>query len=386
MKRWILRGLAVALVICMCANQTPYRVEASSATRHEIEEAEKEKQQLEEDLKEADEKIDDLSGKQASLKKEIKSLNGNLEEISATLEDLQQQISVKEEEIATTEAELEEASTRETSQYEAMMKRIKFMYEDSQTLYMEILFQAKSFSELITLSNYVDELASYDKIKFDEYQKTRIEIEDMKAKLQSERVELGILEGQAQAEKEKLIANINETAEKVKKYEGLIDDAEAAYLEKEKELDKANENLEALQKKLAEEIRLSQLSANAVWRDISDVTFDDGDRYLLANLIYCEAGGESYEGQVAVGAVVINRLRSPLYPSTVSGVIYQKSQFSPAGSGRLAYALSVNKATDSCYRAADAAMGGASNVGNCVYFRTPIPGLSGIQIGNHIFY
>jgi spore germination cell wall hydrolase CwlJ-like protein len=70
----------------------------------------------------------------------------------------------------------------------------------------------------------------------------------------------------------------------------------------------------------------------------------------------------------------------------VVGVIYQKSQFSPAGSGRLALALQLNKATAKCYQAADEAMAGLTNVGNCLYFRTPIPGLTGINIGGHVFY
>ena len=111
-----------------------------------------------------------------------------------------------------------------------------------------------------------------------------------------------------------------------------------------------------------------------------------GEKELLAALIYCEAGGEPYAGQLAVGAVVINRVLSSVYPNTMTGVIYQKYQFSPVGSGRLAIALSQNKATASCYKAADEAMAGQTNVGNCVYFRTPIEGLSGISIGGHIFY
>ena len=133
-------------------------------------------------------------------------------------------------------------------------------------------------------------------------------------------------------------------------------------------------------------MRLSKLAAQSTWRDISEVTFADGDRYLLANLIYCEAGGEPYEGKVAVGAVVINRVLSSVYPDTVVGVIYQNKQFSPVASGRLALALADSKATAACYQAADEAMKGYSNVGNCVYFRTPVPGLSGISIGGHIFY
>ena len=53
---------------------------------------------------------------------------------------------------------------------------------------------------------------------------------------------------------------------------------------------------------------MSQKAANATWRDISDISFEEGDRYLLANLIYCEAGGEPYDGQLAVASVVINRV------------------------------------------------------------------------------
>ena len=132
--------------------------------------------------------------------------------------------------------------------------------------------------------------------------------------------------------------------------------------------------------------RLSQLAAASAWRDISEVAFADGDRYLLANLIYCEAGGEPYAGKLAVGSVVINRVLSSVYPDTVVGVIYQRKQFSPVGSGRLALALAENRATAACYQAADEAMSGVTNVGNCVYFRTPIEGLTGTSIGGHIFY
>ena len=116
------------------------------------------------------------------------------------------------------------------------------------------------------------------------------------------------------------------------------------------------------------------------------MTFAEGDRYLLANLIYCEAGAEPYAGQLAVGSVVINRVLSGSYPDSVVGVIYQNKQFSPVASGRLELALAANRATQSCYQAADEAMSGVSNVGNCVYFRTPIEGLTGISIGGHIFY
>ena len=129
---------------------------------------------------------------------------------------------------------------------------------------------------------------------------------------------------------------------------------------------------------------LTQLIENySIWQKAGHIP---GDGYLLANLIYCEAGGEPYDGQLAVASVVINRVRSSVYPNTVVGVIYQNKQFSPVASGRLELALAANKATSRCYQAADEAMSGVTNVGNCVYFRTPVEGLTGISIGGHIFY
>ena len=194
------------------------------------------------------------------------------------------------------------------------------------------------------------------------------------------------MHAQVKAEKKKYNSYVNQTASEIKMTSSQISDAEAQALAYEAQIKEQEANIEYLKKKLAEEQALSKLAAQSSWRDISEVQFEENDRYLLAYLIYCEAGGEPYAGQLAVGAVVINRVLSSVYPDTMTGVIYQKYQFSPVGSGRLAIALSQNKATASCYKAADEAMTGQTNVGNCVYFRTPIPGLTGIQIGGHIFY
>ena len=117
------------------------------------------------------------------------------------------------------------------------------------------------------------------------------------------------------------------------------------------------------------------------------MAFAEGDRYLLANLIYCEAGGEPYVGQVGVGSVVMNRVLSSVFPNTITGVIYQSGQFAPVASGRLALALAENRATASCYQAADEVMNGTTNVSNCVFFRTPVEGITPkYTIGGHIFY
>lgn len=112
---------------------------------------------------------------------------------------------------------------------------------------------------------------------------------------------------------------------------------------------------------------------------------DEETLILLAALIHCEARGESYEGQVAVGAVVMNRVRSKLFPDTVYGVIYAPGQFTPAMTGKLDQVLASGKINESCYKAATEALSGVSNVGDRLYFRR-VNGREGLVIGNHVFY
>lgn len=116
----------------------------------------------------------------------------------------------------------------------------------------------------------------------------------------------------------------------------------------------------------------------AIAGDINDVR-------LLAALIQCEAGGEIYEGQVSVGTVVMNRLRSGRYGDSIYSVIYAKSQFSPAGTGQVAQVYAAGPKS-SCVMAAQEAMSGTSYVGNATKFRNIRSGYQGIVIGNHVFW
>ena len=114
-------------------------------------------------------------------------------------------------------------------------------------------------------------------------------------------------------------------------------------------------------------------------------TTDADTSLLLAALIQCEAGSEPYEGQVAVGAVVMNRVRSPAYPNSIHGVIYASGQFTPAMCGRLNEVYNSGRIRQSCIDAANEALAGTSNVGDMTHFRRN-DGRDGIVIGNHVFY
>ena len=114
----------------------------------------------------------------------------------------------------------------------------------------------------------------------------------------------------------------------------------------------------------------------------------DGDVYLLARIISAEARGEPYNGQVAVGAVVLNRVRHPSFPDTISGVIYQTDAFTAVSDGQFDQPIA-----ESAYRAAQDALNGSDPSGGALYYFNPATATSAwiwsrpmiVTIGNHRF-
>ena len=104
---------------------------------------------------------------------------------------------------------------------------------------------------------------------------------------------------------------------------------------------------------------------------------------LMASIIYCEAGNQPYEGQVAVGAVIMNRVKSGSYPNSIEEVIYQSGQFGPAATGWLNRVRSSKGYSQTALQAAVDALNGSNPIGSCLYFDQ---GGSGMKIGAHYFH
>ncbi|MBR4026182.1 MAG: cell wall hydrolase [Lachnospiraceae bacterium] len=145
---------------------------------------------------------------------------------------------------------------------------------------------------------------------------------------------------------------------------------------------KAEEAKKAEEKKQSSNKKPSTTKNEAVSANVDEVT-------LLAAIIQCEAGGGSNDGQVAVGAVVMNRVRSSRFPNTIEGVIYQSGQFTPVKSGKLASRL-ANGVKSSCVQAAKEALSGVDNTGGALFFRSKASaaasGKTGTLIGGNVFY
>lgn len=141
----------------------------------------------------------------------------------------------------------------------------------------------------------------------------------------------------------------------------------------------------AYEAKLEEERRAAE-EAERIAREKAEAEAEaaqQAEKELLASLIFCEAGNQPYEGQVAVGAVVMNRIKSSSYPDTMEEVIYQSGQFSPAMSGWLDRVRANQGYTEAAMQAAEDALAGSNPIGDCLYFSV---GGYGTRIGDHLFH
>ncbi len=370
----------------------------ASSTQQQLNEAQQEANRVSSEIDAGKENLEQLENEKNNISGQLNKYNNQLTEAVNALNDTEFAITAKEMEIEQKLKELGIAQQIEEKQYADLMTHLQFMYESGVTQsYLNLVSEVTSLTEFLNISEYVEQISAYDTMMLKQFRATREYIEQEEATLQVQRQELETLRANQQEQRNEVNNLVNKTQTALNNKTGEIEQKENEITAQEEALAQIKDNIAELQKKLEEELRLSQEAANAEWRDISQVQFEDGDVTLLANLIYCEARGESYDGKLAVASVVVNRILSSKYPNTMAGVIYQKSQFAPVTSTRNSFveALAHDKAANSsgCYEAAREAMSGITNVSNCVYFQTlkyleKVERLHVVRysIGNHGFY
>lgn len=136
----------------------------------------------------------------------------------------------------------------------------------------------------------------------------------------------------------------------------------------------------------AEKAKCEQVAATGTAKQTAGASASVDDVTLLAALIQCEGGNQPYEGQVAVGNVVVNRLHSGAYGSSISSVIFAPGQFGPAGTGAVSRVAASGAVKASCVAAAQAALSGENYIGGCTQFRNVACGHPGTVIGSHVFW
>lgn len=135
-------------------------------------------------------KAEELQKQKEAAESEQKSLETQLMAIVSEMEDTKNQISQKEEELGQKEEELFEAQAQENDQYESMKKRIKYMYENGNTKFVDILCQSKDISEFLNNAEYISTISSYDREQLVAYQQIRKKVQEQQAALEEEYAKL----------------------------------------------------------------------------------------------------------------------------------------------------------------------------------------------------
>ena len=135
-------------------------------------------------------KAEELQKQKEAAESEQKSLETQLMAIVSEMEDTKNQISQKEEELGQKEEELFEAPAQENDQYESMKKRIKYMYENGNTKFVDILCQSKDISEFLNNAEYISTISSYDREQLVAYQQIRKKVQEQQAALEEEYAKL----------------------------------------------------------------------------------------------------------------------------------------------------------------------------------------------------
>lgn len=221
----------------------------------EINRAKKEKQELQSGLTDVKALKKELEASKENLTNYVTELDGQLVIIQAKINELKTLISEKEEEIAKKGVELEEALRVQQEQYEAMKARIKFMYEKGDMLYLELMFEAENFGDMLNKAEYIEMLASYDRNMLDEYVAYTQYVALCKEELEEEKSVLDEAKATVEEEENALNDLISTKEQEVYNLSSDIKNKETAIKEYEAEIAAQTETIKALEAAVAEEKR-----------------------------------------------------------------------------------------------------------------------------------
>lgn len=385
-RKNLTRWTSLLMLFCLLATSVPF-LHSYATTSEQMSDLEEEKKKTEQELKEANEQVDVLEDSQTGLKQDLTSYSSKLDSVKKNIEKIHSDIATKETEIANTQAELEAAKAREAKQYADMKVRIKYMYENGNNNAIEAVLKADSFRDFLNRADYVKSMMEYDRNMLASFTETKEKIAETEGKLKEEQASLEASRDKAQSEETHLADLISSTQNGIEKYAEDIAKAEERAKEYEKKLIEQENQIENLKALIARQKALANGTIKVgkfTYHEISDLARSSTDLQILSAIIECEACIEPYEGKIAVGSVIQNRINSDKFPNTLIEVIHQKSQFTPVRSGRFAIVL-ARGACANCTKAAQEVLNGAHNI-DALFFRMDNGTIDGTIIGNHVFY
>ncbi|MBP3469612.1 MAG: peptidoglycan DD-metalloendopeptidase family protein [Lachnospiraceae bacterium] len=234
----------------------------------ELDELENQKASLQNGRSNLQSIVNGLQSEKQEMANYVQALDLQVQSIQNNIDSLNELIAAKEAEIQETQEELEAAEQTATTQYEAMKERIRFMYEQGDSMYLEMLMGADSFADMLNKADYIEQLSAYDRRKLEEYQLVVEYTQLCKEELLSEQELLDEAKVAAEEEQDNLNALIDEKEVQITAYETDIATKEAAIREYDAEIAEQNEIIAALEAQVAAE--------KAALADATRIRYDGG--------------------------------------------------------------------------------------------------------------
>lgn len=231
----------------------------SSATS--ISDAEQDKQNLEEDLSEVEQIIKGLEDKQGNAEEYLKELDVNLSAISKELAEMETNLTNKRSELEKTKQELEEAKATEQKQYEDMKKRIKFLYENGNSAYLEMLLDAKDFADFLNKADYIKQVSEYDRNMLIAYQETKQSIAEKELLTEQEYAQIETLQAKAEQQKASVEQLIQEKQKEMQEYKAQIKESQELASSYEAEIEEQDALIKQLEAAAAAERKRKEEAA-----------------------------------------------------------------------------------------------------------------------------
>ena len=259
-RRWGERFVGLLIVFALLAARVPLFVHAAVLTNDKIRESEESKKQAEEERKALKGNLTDVKSLLASLETSKNNLENYIQELDADLNDINEKIdnlnkliSDKEFEIATTEKELEEAKSVADTQYEAMKRRIKFVYERGEASTAEMLLSSKSFVDFLNKAEFINRISAYDKRMLDSFILAKDLVAAKEAELIEQKESLEDAKAAVQNEQEALESLMADKEQEITVFEGDISNKEAAIAEYEAMIAEQDQIIKDLEAAILEE-------------------------------------------------------------------------------------------------------------------------------------
>ena len=330
--------------------------------------------------------IENLENQSSSLESELQGINEEILALSEEISSTEMQVEMLNGEIARTTDELKEAQANEEQQYEDMKARIKYMYEHGNATLLELLFSAEDMSDFLNKADFIENLSEYDRNALNDLKNIHQQIEDEQNTLETQQASLTDLQEQLQSQQTELQAKADATSTNLADVQARLQQA------KEEEAARIAAEEEAA-RQAAASVNNNPGSGNSGGGYDNSVVNGGGidastdDVTLLAAIIQCEAY-QTYDALLAVATVIMNRVESPRFPNSISGVIYASGQFEPVCTGRLENVLNSGPTSLSMQVAQDAINGARlAAVSDCYYFLyAPYANRDGVVIGDNVFF